>query len=277
MTPAAPPRPPSRAAGRARYAALALSLAIHGAAAAAILFAVDDDRPAPGGAISVELVSAVPGGSGGAHETADRPARDPEPEKKVETTAPAETAEAKPVPDRTEKAPVAPAADEGRELAKPKPKAEPEAVRQLEEAARPKLAHRPAKTSTPEHKAEPDIARDTGTAGPAGSAADAPQVATVDRTAPGFAVGSGANPLPDYPYRARRAGHEGRVVLRVAVDAAGMPTAVTVARSSGHDSLDDAALEAVRHWRFTPATAAGLAVAGTVEVPITFRLVGDAR
>jgi protein TonB len=276
VTPLAPLCPPSRAAGRARYAALALSLAIHGAAAA-LLFGAHDTRPVPGGAISVELVAAVPGGSAGAHETADRPAREPEPEKAVEPQKPAETTEVKPRPEPEEKPepPVAPVAEEGRELAKPKP--EPEAVRTLEETARPKLALKPAKAAAAAHKAEPDTARDTGSAGPAGSAANGPQVATVERTAPGFAVGSGANPLPDYPYHARRAGYQGRVVLRVAVGLDGTPRTVAVARSSGHDVLDDAALAAVRRWRFTPATVAGLPVEGTVEVPIEFRLVGDGR
>jgi protein TonB len=269
MMPLAPPRPPSRAAGQARFAAVALSLAIHGVAAAAFLLAVDDERPAPGGTISVELVSALPGGSGGPHATADKPAS------KTEPATPAETADTKPAPETLE-APVVPAADEPHETAaKPKPKAEPEAVRTLEEAARPKLATKPAPTVAPVRKAEPDAARDAGTAGPAGSAADGPEIAALERTAPGFAVGSGANPLPDYPYRARRAGHQGRVVLKVAVGADGVPVTVTVERSSGHDSLDDAALDTVRRWRFAPATAGGVAVPGTIEVPITFRLVND--
>ena len=64
-------------------------------------------------------------------------------------------------------------------------------------------------------------------------------------------------------------------MLKVAVSAGGTPVAVTVEHSSGHDSLDDAALDTVRRWHFTPATLGGLAVAGTVEVPITFRLVGE--
>jgi protein TonB len=171
-------------------------------------------------------------------------------------------------------APVMPAADAPAEtVAKPKPKAEPEAARKLEEAARPKLADKPSAKA--EAKPAPETARDSGTAGPSGAAADAPEVAAIERTAPGFAVGSGANPLPDYPYRARRLGQQGRVVLRVAVSPNGMPIEVEVAESSGHDGLDDAALDTVRQWRFTPAKVGGVAVAGTVDVPITFRLVGE--
>jgi protein TonB len=266
-------------------AALGLSLAIHGAAAAALLIAAEDEMPVPGGAISVELVAALPGGSAGAQTTADKPA--PEPEEAATEAArepatpekpepePVEPARAEPAPEPVEQdAPVMPAADAPAEtVAKPKPRAEPEAARKLEEAARPKLADRPPAKPAPARKAVPDS--DSGTAGPSGAAADAPEVAAIERTAPGFAVGSGANPLPDYPYRARRLGHQGKVVLRVAVSPNGMPVEVEIARSSGHDSLDDAALDTVRHWRFTPAKVGGVAVAGIVEVPITFRLLGE--
>lgn len=279
MTPLVPRRPPSRAAGPARFAALAFSLAIHGAAAAAILYSVDDALPAPGGAISVELVAAVPGGNAGAHSAADKPAAKPEPAPTPEPEKAENPAKAELAPEKSE-APVVPAKDEPSETKPlPKPKPAPEATRKLEQAARPKLAPKPAAKPThhaaPARQSEPDRTRDTGTAGPAGSAADAPQTAAIERTAPGFAVGSGANPLPDYPYRARRLGHQGRVVLKVAVSANGTPVTVTVEHSSGHDTLDDAALNTVRRWHFTPATVGGVAIAGIVEVPITFRLVGE--
>jgi protein TonB len=268
-------------------AALGLSLAIHGAAAAAFLIAAEDDLPVPGGAISVELVAALPGGSAGAHAAADKPA--PAPEETATEAArepavpekpepePVEPAKTEAVPEPVEKdAPILPAADAPAEtVVRPKPPAQPEAARKLEEAARPKLADKPPAKPAPARKAAPDTARDSGTAGPSGAAADTPEVAAIERTAPGFAVGSGANPLPDYPYRARRLGQQGRVVLRVAVSPNGMPVEVEVARSSGHDNLDDAALDTVRQWRFTPAQIGGVAVAGTVEVPITFRLLGE--
>ncbi|MFW6162471.1 MAG: energy transducer TonB, partial [Planctomycetota bacterium] len=47
---------------------------------------------------------------------------------------------------------------------------------------------------------------------------------------------------------------------------------VRVARSSGHAVLDEAAVAAVRRWRFTPARAGGAAVTAEVEIPIRFRL-----
>lgn len=67
-------------------------------------------------------------------------------------------------------------------------------------------------------------------------------------------------------------GWEGRVVLRVEVLADGSAGAVSVAKSSGHEALDDAALEAVRRWKFVPAKRDGAAVNSSVNVPINFNL-----
>ncbi|MGH8475705.1 MAG: energy transducer TonB, partial [Methylococcales bacterium] len=42
--------------------------------------------------------------------------------------------------------------------------------------------------------------------------------------------------------------------------------------SSGHEVLDEAALNAVRRWRFVPAKRAGVAQASWATVPIEFEL-----
>jgi periplasmic protein TonB len=89
---------------------------------------------------------------------------------------------------------------------------------------------------------------------------------------PGFRLGTAQNPLPRYPSIARRRGIEGRVVLRVQVDAEGHPAQVVVLASSSHEVLDKAALRALRKWRFEPAKRAGIAIAGQVDVPVSFRL-----
>lgn len=66
---------------------------------------------------------------------------------------------------------------------------------------------------------------------------------------------------------------QGVVVLRVEVTAAGEPTQVSVLQSSGFFRLDQAARQAVRHWRFHPALAAGgLPVASEADVPVRFKL-----
>ena len=77
---------------------------------------------------------------------------------------------------------------------------------------------------------------------------------------------------PVYPELARRRGEQGRVLVRVSVGADGAPLSVGIGQSSGHASLDQAALSAVRQWRFVPATQAGRPVPAAAEVPIQFHL-----
>lgn len=83
------------------------------------------------------------------------------------------------------------------------------------------------------------------------------------------------NPKPVYPREARRKRQEGVVLLRVTVSAHGIPITVHIQESSGHRLLDRAASKAVRNWQFIPATKGGIAVVGTVDVPIRFFLKDD--
>lgn len=85
-----------------------------------------------------------------------------------------------------------------------------------------------------------------------------------------------ATTKPDYPDRARREGKEGRVLLHVLVDEQGRSKIVEVDTSSGSDVLDQAAREAIKKWRFSPARQGEKAVESWVKIPIDFRL-SDAR
>lgn len=80
------------------------------------------------------------------------------------------------------------------------------------------------------------------------------------------------NPKPDYPSTARSRGWQGKVTLRVQVSAEGRSESVAVEQSSGHDILDESALDAVRQWQFVPARRGDTAVASSVLVPIIFTL-----
>lgn len=80
------------------------------------------------------------------------------------------------------------------------------------------------------------------------------------------------NPKPVYPIVARRRGWEGTVVLRVYVGADGHTQRVTIQRSSGHDILDESAMDAVKKWRFVPAKRGEVAEASWVKIPIVFQL-----
>ena len=89
---------------------------------------------------------------------------------------------------------------------------------------------------------------------------------------PSFNAAYLQNPPPAYPAASRRQGQQGKVVLRVFVNTAGASDKVEVRSSSGFDRLDDAALEAVKRWRFVPARQGETPVAAWVLVPITFTL-----
>ncbi len=93
-----------------------------------------------------------------------------------------------------------------------------------------------------------------------------------DTTPPRFDADYLNNPGPVYPNMSRRLRETGTVELRVRVSIAGLPMDVTVAKSSGYARLDDAALSAVRKWKFDPAQRGGAAVEDWVIVPLAFRL-----
>lgn len=80
------------------------------------------------------------------------------------------------------------------------------------------------------------------------------------------------NPKPEYPLEARQRNWQGTVVLRVYVGADGDTQQVVVQRSSGHEVLDESALEAVKDWRFVPAKRGDTAEASWASVPIVFKL-----
>ena len=78
---------------------------------------------------------------------------------------------------------------------------------------------------------------------------------------------------PVYPPRCLRMGVEGRVKVRVLVGEDGRPQEVTLEVSSGDSLLDESAMEAVRRWRFEPATRNGAPVRAWMMVPVEFKLV----
>jgi len=80
------------------------------------------------------------------------------------------------------------------------------------------------------------------------------------------------NPKPRYPAIAIARNWEGLVRLRVYVLPNGSPGQVMLHQSSGHDVLDQAALEVVRRWQFVPAKRGEQAIASWVVVPLVFKL-----
>jgi len=79
-------------------------------------------------------------------------------------------------------------------------------------------------------------------------------------------------PPPEYPDAARKDGKEGRVLLRVLVDEEGKSKLVEINLSSGSRLLDQAAAEAIKRWRFSPARYGDSPTASWVKIPVDFRL-----
>lgn len=81
-----------------------------------------------------------------------------------------------------------------------------------------------------------------------------------------------SQPPPEYPRNAMRDAREGRVRVKVEIDAEGNPTDTSIVESSGDPELDRAALRGVRRWHFKPAMSHGAPVASNATVPIEFKL-----
>lgn len=67
-------------------------------------------------------------------------------------------------------------------------------------------------------------------------------------------------------------GEQGIVMLRVFIDAQGMPQKVDIQKSSGYDRLDQQAVDAVKRWKFVPGKDRGVPTPMWATVPINFNL-----
>ncbi|WKY60273.1 energy transducer TonB [Vibrio sp. SNU_ST1] len=77
---------------------------------------------------------------------------------------------------------------------------------------------------------------------------------------------------PSYPRQARRRGVEGVATYEVWLDAEGKQIKQALVNSSGALMLDNAALKAIKKWKFSPHTVNGRAIAHRVQIPVRFKL-----
>lgn len=77
---------------------------------------------------------------------------------------------------------------------------------------------------------------------------------------------------PDYPAEARKKKIEGRVVVRLIVDSAGLPAHCAVHAAEPDGYFEEAALAAARKTRFIPGKKGGRPVQCLVLLPFDFRL-----
>ena len=116
---------------------------------------------------------------------------------------------------------------------------------------------------------------------PAGAAVSAPAAvasAPSRDTGTGGAITQSARPQggyqvrPSYPSSALRQGIQGTTMLKVHVLIDGRVGDIVVQQSAGHPDLDQAAIEAVRRWRFEPARRGSDPVAMWVLLPVQFQI-----
>ena len=152
--------------------------------------------------------------------------------------------------------------------AKPKP-VKPKSIQPAEPALDPPVrlaAHHPLSTSAPPSSMPGSGGLGDGAVG--GGVSASREVGGAPSTKEAKLRPLPGNPQPRYPSLARRRGEEGRVLLRLTVNATGRVEAVSVVHSSGFELLDQEAQRTVARWRFqSPPTERMVA-----QIPITFRL-----
>lgn len=143
---------------------------------------------------------------------------------------------------------------------RPRPKPEPQVKPRPEPVPEPK----------PQPAAEPVAS--TPPPPPQAPAPAAPVEAPVVTTPPRIDASYRGNAKPSYPMASRRLKEEGTVHLRLFVNADGTVGEVKLARSSGFERLDQAAMQTVRKWKLIPARRGSEPFATWYELPLTFNL-----
>ncbi len=149
---------------------------------------------------------------------------------------------------------------------KPKPQAPPAPKAPPVETA---VSAPPPAAPVPE-SAEPLVAEAAPASQPAPPAPPAAQPLAVEP--PRSDAAHLNNPPPAYPAMARRLNETGRVVMDVYILADGSVGQIKLKHSSGFARLDQAALAAVRQWRYVPARQGGTAIAYWYVQPLNFAL-----
>jgi len=80
------------------------------------------------------------------------------------------------------------------------------------------------------------------------------------------------NPPPRYPKVAIKRGYQGTVELMVLINENGKVADLWLFKSSGYSILDQAALQSVKNWSFTPGSRGSQKIEMWVRVPVRFQL-----
>lgn len=80
------------------------------------------------------------------------------------------------------------------------------------------------------------------------------------------------NPPPVYPRMSKRLGEQGVVIIRAFIGVSGHAEKAEIYKSSGYERLDQAALDAVIHWRYVPGKRLGRFESMWFNIPVKFEL-----
>ncbi|MBA1291550.1 energy transducer TonB [Pseudomonas japonica] len=208
------------------------------------------------------------------HQPAPLPEVAPQvPEMTVELTSPTPPTP-EPPPPEPPPPPPPPAPEEDPDALKPPPKPVEKKVEKPKPVPKPQPVKKPAAPTPPAPTPAPAAATPPAPPAPtpAPAAPAAPVPAPVKETAAVSGLASLGNPPPEYPSLALRRNWEGTVVLRIQVLANGRAGTVEVTRSSGKPQLDEAAVAAVRNWKFIPARRGDTPIDGFATQTIDFKL-----
>lgn len=241
------PDPATASPGRRHASVLVAVLAVHALGLWALLAGLSDppELPVPGEVVTTVLLLPEPASAAAA--------------------APAMPVAARPQPAKPQPAPRLPTPAAS---SKPQPPAAlPAAVpTQTPSAQAPAGASSPAAPASQAAAAPASAAAGSATA----TAAASPAPARIEL--PSSSADYLNNPRPAYPGLSKRLGEEGKVVLRVLIEADGSASKAEIRSSSGYDRLDQAALQTVLRWRYLPGKRGGVAEAMWFNVPINFVL-----
>lgn len=87
-------------------------------------------------------------------------------------------------------------------------------------------------------------------------------------------IGASHSCVREYPAVAQRLNQQGTTTIRFTVNANGSVSNVQIARSSGHDALDRAAIRCASSWRYKPAIENGQAVLAPWTANVRWKLQG---
>ncbi len=164
--------------------------------------------------------------------------------------------------------------------APPQPQSKPITVQKTVVPPRPVAQPAPqpvaVTTPTPEPQAPTGIVETQPPAPPAPAAEPAPAApappAAVRVELPSSSADYLNNTPPPYPPLSKRLGEQGKVVVRAFIELNGSASKAEIRSSSGHERLDQAALQTVLKWRYVPGKRAGVPEAMWFNIPINFVL-----